>query len=495
MVSYHELTWSRDDVSSCNYHEKPYRHVHCRCIGCQGKATSRSTELRHWSETRLCTAASARSRTSGNEDGTDHTETPSPMLMDIDGDESSLPVPPDYDQDDLEHQPSTFDNEVEVGGGDPNLLGDSTQRLGNNAESQSEENPLKKIVLKAVLEALSIMDSSGSSIKTFEDILDYGKRLLFTSVGSDIDVDVLMALWPRNWNGVQSFLKEEGFSDPKEYYICICRSTEEVRRNGKTTMKYKYSRKWSIMHSKEDVCHHCGSHGYIKYYYLGLNAKVKNWFKTKSMCKKMLSHWVEKEHWLGQVSSWPTKKEFWDGQRWVDLQWFWDPNQTWLLPIRCVGCQGIISVQTMSDCQKNDDGVLLVDCPECFHTFPFEIKTAHGSPLNLALLGHFDGWQPFSTSYRSCASIEVSIANMSKEDRSHVDEVYVVGFLPSTSVPNDLPEGLDPFLQPLMDDLCEGFIDGFQVKYPPGIEINDYETGEFETVRVLLLCWSGDHPG
>ena len=129
------------------------------------------------------------------------------------------------------------------------------------------------------------------------------------------------------------------------------------------------------------------------------------------------------------------------------------------------------------------------------HVFPFEIKTAHGSPLNLALLGHFDGWQPFSTSYRSCASIEVSIANMSKEDRSHVDEVYVVGFLPSTSVPNDLPEGLDPFLQPLMDDLCEGFIDGFQVKYPPGIEINDYETGEFETVRVLLLCWSGDHPG
>ena len=129
------------------------------------------------------------------------------------------------------------------------------------------------------------------------------------------------------------------------------------------------------------------------------------------------------------------------------------------------------------------------------HVFPFEIKTAHGSPLNLALLGHFDGWQPFSTSYRSCASIEVSIANMSKEDRSHVDEVYVVGFLPSTSVPNDLPEGLDPFLQPLMDDLCEGFIDGFQVKYPPGIEINGYETGEFETVRVLLLCWSGDHPG
>ena len=48
---------------------------------------------------------------------------------------------------------------------------------------------------------------------------------------------------------------------------------------------------------------------------------------------------------------------------------------------------------------------------------------------------------------------------MKKEDRNHVDEVYVVGFVPSHSVPN-IPEALDPFLQPLMDDICTGFING-----------------------------------
>ena len=99
----------------------------------------------------------------------------------------------------------------------------------------------------------------------------------------------------------------------------------------------------------------------------------------------MLSHWEEREHWLGRTSSWPLKKEMWDGQRWVDLQWFWDPNQTWTLPTRCVNCSAIISAQKLSHCPKDDNGMAFVDCPECFEVFPFEIKTTSGSPLNLAL--------------------------------------------------------------------------------------------------------------
>ena len=62
------------------------------------------------------------------------------------------------------------------------------------------------------------------------------------------------------------------------------------------------------MESKSDLCAHCGKHGYIKYYYLGLNDKVKNWFRNEIMCKKMLWHWEEKDHWLGRTTSWPTKK-------------------------------------------------------------------------------------------------------------------------------------------------------------------------------------------
>lgn len=40
----------------------------------------------------------------------------------------------------------------------------------------------------------------------------------------------------------------------------------------------------------------------------------------------------------------------------------------------------------------------------------------------------------------------------------------------------------------------EGFIDGYQVPIPPGLTINNFEPSGIETVRILLLCWTGDHP-
>ena len=179
----------------------------------------------------------------------------------------------------------------------------------------------------------------------------------------------------------------------------------------------------------------------------------------------------------------------------MELQWFWDPNQTWVLPTRCVNCKAIISADILSGCAKDDNDVSQVNCPECLETFPFKIRTARGSSLNLALIGHWDTWQPFRTSYRSCGSIEISIANMYKRDRAHVEEVYVVGFVPFTTIPNDVPEAFDPFLEPLMSDLTSGFIDGFKVSYPSNFTISHFKPSEKPTVRVLLLCWTADHPG
>ena len=60
---------------------------------------------------------------------------------------------------------------------------------------------------------------------------------------------------------------------------------------------------------------------------------------------------------------------------------------------------------------------------------------------------------------------------MNKEDRAHVEEVYVAGFVANNSVPNDVPERFDLFLEPLMKDLTNGFIDGFQVPYPTLLDL------------------------
>lgn len=141
------------------------------------------------------------------------------------------------------------------------------------------------------------------------------------------------------------------------------------------------------------------------------------------------------------------------------------------------------------------DNLKIVTCPGCFETFHHSMKMARGSPLNLALIGHWDGWQPFGTSFRGCGSIKVSIANMKKTDRCHVGEVYVVGFVPCSDLLKDLPEYLDPFLKPLMDDLCNGFISGYKIPYPLQFTSDEFHSSETEVIRLLLLCWTGDHPG
>ena len=57
-------------------------------------------------------------------------------------------------------------------------------------------------------------------------------------------------------------------------------------------------------------------------------------------------------------------------------------------------------------------------------------------------------------------AIEVSIATMSKRDRLQTEEVYTVGFVPSYDLPDGRPNSIDPFLEPLIKDLENGFIEG-----------------------------------
>ena len=49
-------------------------------------------------------------------------------------------------------------------------------------------------MVKAVLDALRIKHQSGASVRTFEDVLEYGKKLFFLSLNEDVDVEVLTTL-------------------------------------------------------------------------------------------------------------------------------------------------------------------------------------------------------------------------------------------------------------------------------------------------------------
>ena len=57
-------------------------------------------------------------------------------------------------------------------------------------------------------------------------------------------------------------------------------------------------------------------------------------------------------------------------------------------------------------------------------------------------------------------TISISVATMSKKNRCHTNEVYVVGFVPTYLLPKGRVIPLDPFLAPLCNEIVDGFIQG-----------------------------------
>ena len=147
-------------------------------------------------------------------------------------------------------------------------------------------------------------------------------------------------------------------------------------------------------------------------------------------------------------------------------------------------CQSLTSLSMDEECAEGLQ--ITLECPECYTKFSDKVKIATGDPRNVALIGHWDGWQPFSTSskhgsgkvsnnvmiadvtracmhahyYAHIGTIEVSIATMLKGDHSKSEEVYVCGFVSSYLLPKKRPKSLDPFFHPLVEEVEELFING-----------------------------------
>ena len=113
------------------------------------------------------------------------------------------------------------------------------------------------------------------------------------------------------------------------------------------------------------------------------------------MCKKMTGHWRQKSHWLkdNDEPHFPIK-EVWDGTRFSELQWFWNPDKEWLLPDVCLCCNSVIpSAEIIAANSVN--GFKVVICAQCGYEQDVLEQFTSGDPRNIAFLLHWDGFQPF----------------------------------------------------------------------------------------------------
>lgn len=116
--------------------------------------------------------------------------------------------------------------------------------------------------------------------------------------------------------------KRSRFNDCEVYYICLNKSHP-----------YHYR----VMKSLQELCQYCKQPGPIKYYYIGLKNRVVNWASNRVMCKKIAAHWSDRANWIGEENriGWgrDVKKDVWDGFRFSELSYVWDPNKvcsTWV---------------------------------------------------------------------------------------------------------------------------------------------------------------------
>lgn len=454
------------DIFLCNCDECEQDHVHCGCSFCHGAIVSRATAFRHRArDCQSLPSCSAGDGSSGDEldefelePCTSETISSVNHSMDcsINGDHVRL-----SESDISEHCSENLGETQTLPGGPTDDIGFET---------------MKEKIVNSILDALELQLQLKLSNIGFDHILEWGKNIFLMGHNEKFD-----HLWPTCWKEAEKLLHSVGYRDAKKYLICL----DENHRCH-----------YGIMSSEDDLCPHCGKSGTIPFYYLGLGPKVNLWASDPLFCKKMLSHWFERDHWILQESQdgwgFETKTEIWDGIRFAELQWFWNPEEQWKLPAQCLSCKGVISVANIELFPNGNSGDKLVTCPFCRGSFAHKIELASGDPRNIAYILHWDGFQPFDgKNNHGSGALEVQIANMYKEDRQKQSEIFVVGFVPTYLLPERRPVALDPFLLPLLEEIEDGFINGVEVDNY-AFSIPQFPCGPAK-LRHLILLVTADH--
>lgn len=83
------------------------------------------------------------------------------------------------------------------------------------------------------------------------------------------------------------------------------------------------------------------------------------------------------------------RKKFWDGTRFAQLHYFWNPDNEWTLPARCPlnGCHHVISAENLLAFPAVDGDVRHVECSNCHNIFQHTPGKVKGDPRNLAYDG------------------------------------------------------------------------------------------------------------
>ena len=285
---------------------------------------------------------------------------------------------------------------------------------------------------------------------------------------------------PVKWSEVIKMLKSLGYKDPKHFKVCVTPTHSQLLKNKRLMPQCPQCYKnW-------DEC--------IDYYCLGLN--IDEWFLTDENCKRLMSHWYDKDTWFKRPHTLVSDRqtELWHGTRFRELSYFWDKSAKSLLPERCPSCSKIVSAQVISRCltkQSSEYEEAEVACPHCNEFFSFSPQYMFGDPRNQAILIHEDGWNPhIHWGHHSIATITVTHGCMSKAERSDGSYARVYSFIPVHQLPRSAPHKFDAFFEPLIEEIEDAYMNGVEVFFK--MSVDQSHVNDVTTVRVLPLLITAD---
>ena len=230
-------------------------------------------------------------------------------------------------------------------------------------------------------------------------------------------------------------MKSIEYMDPQHYKVCIAQDHS------------------MLLETTDTACTVCSKPAsQCIDYVLGLN--FREWFLTPEWCDRLMAHWNDRDQWFGKSADYdhPGVTELWHGSRFRELSWFWNPNETYILPDWCLFCREIIPASMIQEASTNGEAIT---CYSCTNMFEPIVREVAGDPHNQVIIIHEDGWNSFSTSQSTMAAITITRGCMSKSGRSNADYARVYSFISASQMPMDSSHKYDAFLKPLINELEE----------------------------------------
>ena len=86
-----------------------------------------------------------------------------------------------------------------------------------NEEEQNALDDMAEAIVKCIFESLDIIQETGASLNTFQDLLVFALHMFCRGRGLEDEEESIKAVWPYDWETAKQYLVKLGYQDAKEY--------------------------------------------------------------------------------------------------------------------------------------------------------------------------------------------------------------------------------------------------------------------------------------